>query len=232
MTELNAIAFIPARGGSKRFPRKNIADLNDHPLLTYPLEAARKSRIFSEIVVSTEDEEIGEIARKSGAFLDDRSSEFATDTAHELEALSSFLVKREEQGNALPNLVCIIYPTAVLVEADDLKNSKAIFSSYPETEAVMCVSEFNYHPYKMLVENKDGHLEMKFPEHCKQRSQTYPEAMASNGTFYWLRVDAFRTSPEKSYYQDKLRAFKIPFERAVDIDYPDDLEKIKTVTLK
>ena len=227
MTELNAIAFIPARGGSKRFPRKNIADLNGHPLLAYPLEAARKSRIFSEIVVSTEDEEIGEIARKSGAFLDDRSSEFATDTAHELEACASYLDKIEKNNSPLPDLICVIYPTAVLVEADDLKNSKAIFSNYPETEAVMCVSEFNYHPYKMLVENEDGHLEMKFPVQCKQRSQTYPEAMASNGTFYWLRVDAFGTSPEKSYYQDKLRAFKIPFERAVDIDYPEDLKKVE-----
>ena len=229
MTKSDAIAFIPARGGSKRFPRKNIADLYGRPLLAYPLKAALDSGVFMDVVVSTEDVEISKIARQSGGNVDDRSDQYATDVAHELEACLAYLEKREREKKTLPDLVCVIYPTAVMVRDDDLIASKDIFERHPETESVMCVSGFNYHPYKMLVENDQGYLEMKFPKECKQRSQTYPHAMASNGTFYWLKVDALRSSPQKSYYQDNLRAYEIPFERAVDIDYPEDLEKIKSM---
>ena len=221
---MEAIAIIPARGGSKRFSRKNIALLEGRPLLTYPLLAAQKSRQFSSVFVSTEDKDIADIAKNAGAEVHNRKSKFATDTAHELDACLDLLDDLKKNNESVPDYICVIYPTAVFIEADDFIKSKAIITKNPDTAAVMCVSDFNYHPYKSLITNDRGYLEMMFPIECKQRSQEYPNLVASNGTFYWLHVETLKNNRQKSYYQDNLKAYEIPYERAVDIDYPKDLE--------
>ena len=218
------IAVIPARGGSKRFPRKNIAPLLGVPLIHYPIQATSKSGVFDEIYVSTEDDEIAAVAKQEGATIHDRKHEYATDTAHELDACYDVLLSIEQEQGAMPNYMCVIYPTAILIEPQDFINSKEIFNAHPDTEAIMCVSEYNYHPYKSLITNEQGHLEMMYPVECKQRSQTYPHVVASNGTLYWLHVDTFIKNRQKSYYQDILRPYIIPYDRAVDIDYPQDLD--------
>ncbi|MEZ5902356.1 MAG: acylneuraminate cytidylyltransferase family protein [Alphaproteobacteria bacterium] len=225
MMNFQAIAIIPARGGSKRFPRKNIALLDGKPLLTYPLKVVRDSNQFEEVFVSTEDSEISDIAKRAGARVHDRKVEFATDTAHELDACLDLLDDWEASGKKIPDYICVIYPTAILIEEQDLVKSCEILKENSETEVVMCVSEFNYHPYKSLTVNEQGYLEMMFPVECKQRSQSYPSFVASNGTFYWVHVETLRKNRIKSYYQDRLKPYIIPYERAVDIDYPEDLKK-------
>ncbi len=221
---MDAFAIIPARGGSKRFPRKNIADLDGQPLLTYPLKAAQDSAVFSRVFISTEDKEITEIAQKAGAETHRRKDEFATDTAHELDACLNLLDDLAENGEATPEYICVIYPTAVLVQPDDFVQSKAVLEENSDTHVIMCVSGFNYHPYKALVTNDAGYLEMLYPKEGRERSQTYPHMVASNGTFYWLHVETLQNNRHKGYYQDNLKSYEIPYQRAVDIDYPKDLD--------
>ncbi len=221
------VAIIPARGGSKRFKRKNIAILNDKPLISYPIEAALKSGVFDRVLVTTEDDEIAKIATSCGAEVIMRSDAFATDTAHELDGCLEALDFLKTEYNESPEYFCVAYPTSVLVEADDFIQSCKVVKSANAPCVLMSVSEFNYHPYKTLTENKDGYLEMMFPKQGKERSQTYPHAVASNGTFYWVHNQMLRDNREKSYYQDNLLAYEIPAERAVDIDYAEDLEKVE-----
>ena len=120
---MNVVAIIPARGGSKRFKRKNIALLNDKPLVSYPIVAAQESGVFDQVIVSTEDAEITDIAVQYGADAYARSDVHATDTAHELDACLEVLDMLAEEGKETPEYFCVIYPTAVFVEEQDLQKS-------------------------------------------------------------------------------------------------------------
>lgn len=222
---MNIIAIIPARGGSKRFKRKNIAPLKGKPLISYPLETAIKSNIFNNIYVSTEDKEIAEIASSHGANTFKRSEELATDSAHELDACLELIDSLEESDENKIDYFCVIYPTAVLLEPMHLTDSYNLLKETDAPCTLMSVSEFNYHPYKTLTENKDGYLEMMFPIEARQQSQTYPKALASNGTFYWVHANTLRNNRELGYYQKNIRPFEIAVEYAVDIDYPHDLKR-------
>ena len=215
---MSAIAIIPARGGSKRIPRKNIADIEGRPMLSYPVEAALGAGIFDEIIVSTEDTEIKSIAEKYGARVIDRPADMATDTAMEIEVYKQVL----ENLNTRPDYICALYPTAIFVNADDLKGGLEAITGDGKPDAVMSVSRYPIHPFKALESDSEGFLQMVYPTECLQRSQTYPHYVASNGTFYWLRTDAYLKN--LTYYPDRLRGYEIPAERAVDIDEPSDLD--------
>jgi pseudaminic acid cytidylyltransferase len=212
------VAIIPARGGSKRLPRKNILPLNGKPMISYPINAALQSGVFDQVIVSTEDKEIQDIARECGAEIVARPDEMATDTAHELEAISYTL----DQLPEMPEAFCVIYPTAAFILPTDLAEAREKLDAPVESDVVMGVSEFDIHPYKSLQTNADGFLEMKYPKECVMRSQTYPHLVASNGTFYWLRTDAYLKN--RAYYQDRLVGHEVPSDRAVDIDTQADYD--------
>lgn len=212
---MKPVAIIPARGGSKRLPRKNILPLLGRPMMGWPIESALKSGVFSDVIVSTEDEEIKKIAANCGAKVIDRPAELASDTAMEIDVYEQVL-------NALPqkpDMFCAIYATAVLLEPADFQKS---FATFGDADAMMSVSEYAIHPFKALEKNKDGFLDMVYPAQCLQRSQTYPHYVASNGTFYWFKTDLYMQ--HKSYYPPRLMPYVLPSGRAVDIDTPDDLK--------
>lgn len=216
------IAIIPARGGSKRIPRKNIAEVNGKPLLAYPVATCLATGLFSEVIVSTEDEEIAEVARQHGAHVEMRPDELARDTAPATLACKDLLLRRYTE-EARPKQFCMVYPMAIFLEPADLIESMA---KLKESDGVMGVSDFSIHPYKALVE-QDGFLVALWPELNLQQSQHYPRTLGSNGTFYWGQTDSFVTSP--SFYPKRLKSYIIPPWRAVDIDSPDDLEHARQV---
>lgn len=221
---MSAIAIIPARGGSKRLPRKNIADIGGRPLLSYPVETALESGVFEHVIVSSEDDEILTIADKYGAHALKRPAALATDTVHELEACADILQREAFKDYTF---FCVIYPAALFITGDDLNKSYAQLQENNQASGVMCVSPFNYHPYKALRSGDEGFLEMMFPDQAVRRSQHYPHLTASNGTFYWLRSDVFLNNSDKGYYQDHMLGYEIPATRAVDIDTPADLEEAR-----
>jgi pseudaminic acid cytidylyltransferase len=214
------LAIIPARGGSKRLPRKNIALVAGRPVIAYPISSALKSGLFHSVVVSTEDDEIAEISRRAGATVIARPAALATDEAHEFAACTHVLDKLAEE-HADPVAFCIIYPTAAFILPDDLIQSAAMLDGPPEADVVMAVLEYPIHPYKALKASQNGYLEMMFPVEAKLRSQFYPKMVASCGTFYWMRATHFRK--DQNYYPRRLVGYELPPYRAIDIDTPADL---------
>lgn len=214
------IALIPARGGSKRLPRKNILPLNGKPLLAYVLEMAENSGIFSKVYVSSEDQEIQEIGRKYGGEIIIRPVEMASDRSTMInvyEHAVNHLNLTEEQW------VCILYPTAVLLTGKTLINSWSYLIDKLKSQKVsslMGVSCYPYPPVQALIENKSGYLEYFLPEFKSIQSQFHPELCVSNGTFCWLHVK--ETLAEMTFYTENLLGFLVSDDEVCDIDYEED----------
>src|SRR5215470_8688782 len=214
------LAIIPARGGSKRLPRKNIAPLDGRPLISYPIASALQSGLFQAVVVSTEDAEIAEVSRRAGAAVIARPPELATDEIHEFAACTHVLdTLAAKDGD--PLAFCIIYPTAAFFLPEDLARSCRLLNGPPEADVVMAVAGYPIHPYKAMKESDSGYLELMYPVEARQRSQFYPKVVASCGVFYWLRTAAFRKDP--TYFPRRLVGYELAPDRTIDIDTPADL---------
>lgn len=216
---MRPIAILPARGGSKRIPRKNIVPVGGKPMIVWAIETAKASGLFGRVVVSTEDEEIAAIARGAGAEVLARPPELATDTAAETDAYAQVLEVLEARTGERPPYFCGIYPTALLLEPRDLRDAFARFGE--GADVVMGVSEYPIHRFKALQAGPTGYLAPVYPVQNDWRSQDYPMDVASNGTFYWFRTDAFLAN--RTYYPERLLGYVVPRERAVDLDTPADL---------
>ena len=215
---MTRIAIIPARGGSKRIPRKNIKPFCGKPILAYSVEAALKSKLFDEVMVSTDDAEIAEVAKKFGAsvpFM--RSAETANDYAILKDVLNEVLAKYAELGKSFDEVCCIL-PTAPLIETDDIVHSHEILEK-ENCVSVVPVVKFSYTIFRSLkIEN--GKLTMNWPENYPKRSQDLPDAYHDAGLFYWY---------SRKYFEEKIAGFgsnACPYilyeEKVQDIDTPDD----------
>lgn len=221
----NRLAIIPARGGSKRLPKKNILPLGGRPIIHYPIEAALKSDLFEKVIVSSDSDEILSIAQNTGAEASKRPDELATDTINELDSISYVLKKLSQENNYEPDFFCVIYPTAAFIDAEDLRESFKLFEREPQPDVVMSVSEYKIHPYKALSLQDNGYWSALFPQECKMRSQFYPTCVCSNGTFYWFRTSNF--IKDQAYYTEKLQTYILPPHKAFDIDTLHDYEFVK-----
>ena len=222
---MNRVAIIPARGGSKRLPRKNVMPVLGKPMLAYPVQAALQSGMFERVIVSTEDEEIREAALEAGAEVLERPNELARDRARVVDVCENVL-EILGKDNALPDYFCCIYATAIFITPDDLKKSFQLFEQEPTPDVVMGVSDFNLHPVQAL-EHKDGFLTPKWPEYLGMQSQFHPRLVASNGTLYWAGTSYFEQNP--NFYCSRLKGYKIPKLRAIDLDTQEDLEFARIV---
>ena len=183
------LAIITARGGSKRIPRKNIKEFCGKPIIQYSIEAALESKIFDEVMVSTEDEEIREIAENCGAkipFM--RSEKTAGDMAMTHEVILEVLAEYEKLGKTF-DYVCCIYPTAPFITATKLQES---LTKLKETNAdtVLPVVAFSFPPQRCFVIN-DGNAEFKWPENRLVRSQDLERWYHDCGQYYFVRTDRF-----------------------------------------
>lgn len=184
------VAIIPARGGSKRIPGKNIKNFAGKPIITYSIDAARKCRIFDRIIVSTDCDRIAEISQRAGAevpFV--RPSELSDDhtpTALVLEHALRWL----ESESCRVKYLCCIYPTAPFVRSEDLiKGYKLLIEN--NVSSVFSVTEFEFTIFRGLKINDEGFIEMFWPEHELTRSQDLPQAYHDAGQFYWLDSEKF-----------------------------------------
>lgn len=215
---MSRVAIIPARGGSKRIPKKNIKEFCGKPILAYSIEAALQTKLFDEVMVSTDDEEIAEIAKKYGAsvpFL--RSKETANDYAILKDVLNEVLSEYNKLGKTFDEVCCIL-STAPLVEANDISKSHEILEK-EKCVSVVPVVKYSYTIFRSLkIEN--GKLAMNWPENYTKRSQDLPEAYHDAGLFYWY---------SKQYFTEKIAGFgenTFPYilgeEKVQDIDTLDD----------
>lgn len=188
---MKAIAIIPARGGSKRIPRKNIKDFLGKPIIAYSIEAALQSGIFDEVMVSTDDEEIAEISRQYGAsvpFL--RSAETSNDYATTADVISEVIDWYDKNGRNF-DVVCCLYATAPFVTSQKLCQAAKLIERGDWDSAFPCV-EFSYPVLRSLIINPDGRIEMKWPEYKNSRSQDLQKFYHDAGQFYFATIEAFR----------------------------------------
>ena len=187
---MNAVAIITARGGSKRIPRKNVKEFLGKPILLYSIEAALNSGIFEEVMVSTEDEEIAELARKAGAtvpFM--RGEENANDYATTTDVLLEVVAEYEKRGRHF-EFGCCIYPTAPFVTADKLKEGMERLAS-SDADTLMPVVPFSFPPQRGMV-IRDEKLQFIQPEHALTRSQDLEHWYHDVGQFYCFRTENFK----------------------------------------
>lgn len=181
------LCIIPARGGSKRIPRKNVKPFLGKPMLAYSLEVALQTGLFDEVMVSTDDEEIAEVARQYGAkvpFM--RSTETANDYATTGDVLKEVISKYQEQGQEF-DYFCCFYATAPLVQSQDII---AAFERLQQSDftCVYPVVQFSYPIWRCLDLAEDGTMTRHWPEFENSRSQDLPKEYHDTGTFYWYKT--------------------------------------------
>lgn len=189
---MSSIAIITARGGSKRIPRKNIKDFLGKPILAYSVQAALESKLFDEVMVSTDDEEIAAIALQYGAkvpFL--RSAQNADDYATTAVVLKEVLETYEKNGQSFA-WMCCIYPTAPFITAKKLCNAMQEIQN-KNAEALVPVVKFSYPPQRCFVVQANK-LVYRWPENIQKRSQDLEPFYHDAGQFYFAKVEAFKRS--------------------------------------
>lgn len=185
---MTSLCIIPARGGSKRIPRKNIKPFMGTPIIAYSIEAALNSGVFDEVMVSTDDEEIAGVARQYGAsvpFL--RSAETSNDYATTVDVLLEVLNKYKEQGKVF-DTICCLYSTAPFVTSERLKEASSQISD--TVDACFTIVQYSYPIQRSLRINEDNCVEMKFPEHLKSRTQDLEKVYHDAGQFYFVKTDS------------------------------------------
>ena len=183
----HSLAIITARGGSKRIPGKNKKEFCGKPILLYSIDVALRSGLFDEVMVSTDDEEIAQLAIKAGAqvpFM--RSAETANDYASTDDVIREVLDNYKNRGQQFDTFCCI-YPTAPFITPERLKEAMALLK---ETDSVMPVVAFSY-PVQRAVVIEDGELKRKWPEYANSRSQDLEPFYHDVGQFYACRTEAF-----------------------------------------
>lgn len=220
------LAIIPARGGSKRIPRKNIKNFCGRPLIAWSIESAIKCKLFDRIIVSTDDKNIASIAEKYGAevpFV--RSSELSGDYTGTIDVIAqaiNWFVDHDEY----PKTVCCIYATAPFVQPDDIaKGFKAISTN--QWEYAFSATTYRSTIFRSFRELPEGGIEMFFPEMFSKRSQDFPEALHDAGQFYWGKPKAWIN--RLRIFGPKSLPIHIPHWRVQDIDTPDDWKRAELI---
>ena len=213
-------AIITARGGSKRIPRKNIRPFLGRPILEYSIEAALRSDLFDEIMVSTDDEEIAQVAKRAGAKVpffrsDSTSNDFAT-TA---EVIAEVLAAYEQIGEEF-DTVCCIYPTAPFVTANAIRTAMKLLEQ-ERADCVIPVVKFSFPPQRGVI-IREGKIAPKWPENMAKRSQDLEPLYHDCGQFYCLNVGSFRQ--QRAIWMENAVAFVQDEKYVQDIDTPEDWE--------
>lgn len=182
------LAIIPARGGSKRIPRKNIRDFLGKPIITYSIEAAHQSGLFEEVMVSTDEKEIAEIAVKNGAEVPFyRSSKTSGDNATTMAVIQEVVTEYRNQLSKEFDLVCCIYPTAPLIRVEYLKKGLDLLLTN-NFDSVFPVVAFGYPVWRGVEITDEGRTKMVWPEFQDSRSQDLKKVYHDAGQWYWINM--------------------------------------------
>ncbi len=216
------LGLIPARGGSKGLPGKNLIELGGKPLIAWTIEASRQSRYIDATLVSTDCPQIAETARRHQAeapFL--RPAELATDNARSLDAVLHAVAWRQAQGYA-DDLVLVLQPTSPLRTGADIDRAVELFFAR-RAQAVVSVCAVEHHPWWGNTLPEDGNMESFLrPEALNRNRQELPPHYRLNGAVYLAAIPYLRDTG--SFYGPHTFAYIMPPERSVDIDTPLDLQ--------
>lgn len=217
---MGSIAIITARGGSKRIPQKNIKEFCGKPIIAYSIEAAIKSQMFETVMVSTDSEEIADIAKIYGAdvpFM--RSEETSNDYADTTDVLNEVITEYRTRGQEFDSFCCI-YPTAPFVTAEKLRESFKLLQD-PCIYNVIPMAPFSFPPQRGMI--KEGkYIKPAYPEHINKRSQDLDEILHDCGQFYWCKTKEFMDNPD--FLANHTVPFVVPETEMQDIDNISDWE--------
>lgn len=220
------IAVIPARGGSKRIPRKNIKPFRGKPMIAWSIDAARESGLFGHVLVSTDDVEISEIAVKHGAETPfTRPAELANDHAGTTEVIAHATLWAQGQGWSV-EAVCCIYATAPFVATADIRRGLQGLES-GNWDYAFSATDFPAPIFRAFKRRADGGAEMYFPEHFLTRSQDLPVALHDAGQFYWGRPAAW--IERRRIFGPRSVPIMVPRWRVQDIDNEDDWARAEII---
>lgn len=217
---MSSIAIITARGGSKRIPRKNIKDFLGKPIIQYSIEAALNSGIFQEVMVSTDDMEIANVALKAGAKVpfmrsEKTSSDFATTADVLIEVLETYKGKGFQFEYA-----CCCYPTAPFITSGKIQEAFKLIQE-KKADCVIPVAKYSV-PIWWALKMQDQKISFNWPENALKRSQDLPPAYYDCGQFYFLHVDKFLI--DKEVFMKNSVGLEVPETEVQDIDNIEDWE--------
>jgi N-acylneuraminate cytidylyltransferase len=216
------LAIIPARGGSKRIPKKNIKEFNGKPIITYVIDAAVKSGLFDEVMVSTDDAEITAVALANKATVPfQRSEANSNDFATLIDVILEVLENYKKQGKEFENVCCIL-PTAALISQERLLEGYEKLGSL-KLSSLIPVIRFAY-PIQRALKEDNGLLHMREQEHLRSRSQDLEPYYHDSGQFYWLKTEALLT--EKTIFTSRTGFIEIKETEAQDVDTLLDWEML------
>ncbi len=222
------VAMIPARGGSKRIPRKNIKLFHGKPIIAYSIEAALSSGLFDEVIVSTDDKEIAEVAERYGAkvpFM--RPDNIADDYATTVDVIKHTLSWYADQAVDVSE-ICCIYATAPLIKVADLTEAYHLLI-HESLDYVFSATEYSFPIQRAFKINKDGLCEMFEPAHLKSRSQDLTKAYHDAGQFYFGKASAFLADKNVFNGADS-KPHLLPSYRVQDIDTLADWTRAELIS--
>ena len=226
-SDVRCLAVIPARGGSKRIPGKNLVSLAGKPLLAYTVEAALESGLFARVVVSTDSLEIAEVARQLGAdvpFI--RDAALSDDIVPVSAATVDALERLDSNGDSVA-AVCQLMPNCPLRTAADVVASAEQFESSGAAAQISVIRFGWQNPWWAMRRADDYTLEPLFPDAAIARSQDLPDLFCPTGAVWWAKSGDLRR--EGTFHLAGRTGWEIPWQRGVDIDTEDDLEMARVL---
>ena len=215
------IAIIPARGGSKRIPRKNIKAFHGKPMIAYSIEAALKSGCFDDVIVSTDDEEIAAIALQYGATVPFvRPAEISDDYATTLDVIAHALTWCQQNQMDVDN-ACCIYATAPFISVSSIQEGLSALTG-DDVRYAFSATSYAFPIQRALKINQQDRVEMFHSEHLNTRSQDLDEAYHDAGQFYWGKAQAFLN--KEPIFGPNSKVVLLPRKRVQDIDTQEDWE--------
>jgi N-acylneuraminate cytidylyltransferase len=219
---LKKLAIIPARGGSKRIPRKNINFFHGKEMIAWSIEAALKSQCFDRIIVSTDDEEIARVASKYGVDSPfTRPPELSNDYATTTEVVAH-AINWVEKNEVKPDMVCCIYATAPFIQSSDIVRGLEVLNNN-NCDYVFPVTSYSYPIQRAIRIAKDGSVDMFNPKEYSTRSQDLEAAFHDAGQFYWGKSDTWLK--QKKVFDSGSLPIILPSYRVQDIDTQEDWDR-------
>lgn len=213
------VAIIPARGGSKRIPRKNIKEFFGKPMIAWSIEAAKASGCFDLVIVSTDDDEITQVAKEYGASVPfKRPPELSDDYAGTIEVIAHAIQWVNENIGQVSQ-ACCLYATAPFVTGQDLRDSHVQFKR-DNADYTFSVTSYAFPIQRAIRISESGCVSMFQPEHFLARSQDLEEAWHDAGQFYWGKAEAWLE--QRVLFNEASTGYKLPRERVQDIDTLED----------
>jgi N-acylneuraminate cytidylyltransferase len=221
---MTCIAIIPARGGSKGIPNKNLVEVNGESLVVRAIRSAVQSGVIDFVVVSSDDPTILEAAKTAGAIAIERPAELASDTSAIEDAISHALQKFSED-HQVPTTLVLLQPTSPLRQSSSISDAVHLFTENDSVGSVYGVIEAEHHPYKTFIATDSTLLPVGSIEDLSRSRQELPKAYRQSGSIYVVGVQDFLAA--KSFYVSPVRWIEVSREEAIDVDTPADLEAVR-----